>query len=59
MNTFKPLIAQTAPFSYLASLEKLISDRLKKEYVEHPADLKYQEVEKTVLKRRFVISYKS
>ena len=50
MNIFKPLIAQTAPFSHLASLEKLVSDRLKKDYVEHPADLKYQEVEKAVLK---------
>ena len=50
MNTFKPLIAQTEPFSHLASLKKLVSDRLKKDYVEHPADLKYQEVEKAVLK---------
>ena len=52
MNTFKPLIAQTAPFSHLASLEKLVSDRLKKDYVEHPADLKYQEVEKSCFKKK-------
>ena len=49
MNTFKPLIAQTAPFSHLASLKKLQSNRLKDNYVEHPDDLKYQEVEKSVL----------
>ena len=49
MNTFKPLIAQTAPFSHLASLKELQSNRLKDDYVEHPDDLKYQAVEKAVL----------
>ena len=50
MNTFKPLIAQTAPMSHLASLTELQSNRLKDDYVEHPDDLKYQAVEKVVLK---------
>ena len=49
MNTFKPLIAQTKPMSYLASLEELQSNRLKDDYVEHPEDRKYQAVEKAVL----------
>ena len=49
MNTFKPLIAQTKPMSYLASLTELQSNRLKDDYVEHPDDLKYQAVEKAVL----------
>ena len=49
MNTFKPLIAQTAPMSHLASLTELQSNRLKDDYVEHPDDLKYQAVEKAVL----------
>ena len=49
MNTFKPLIAQTKPMSYLASLTELKSNRLKDGYVEHPDDLKYQAVEKAVL----------
>ena len=50
MNTFKPLIAQTKPMSHLASLTELQSNRLKDDYVEHPDDLKYQAVEKAVLK---------
>ena len=49
MNTFKPLIAQTAPMSHLASLMELQSNRLKDDYVEHPEDRKYQAVEKAVL----------
>ena len=49
MNIFKPLIAQTKPMSHLASLEKLQSNRLKDNYVEHPEDRKYQAVEKAVL----------
>ena len=49
MNTFKPLIAQTKPMSHLASLTKLQSNRLKDDYVEHPGDLKYQAVEKSIL----------
>ena len=49
MNTFKPLIAQTAPMSHLASLEELQSNKLKDDYVEHPEDRKYQAVEKAVL----------
>ena len=49
MNTFKPLIAQTAPMSHLASLKELQSNRLKDDYVEHPEDRKYQAVEKAVL----------
>ena len=50
MNIFKPLIAQTKPMSHLASLTELQSNRLKDDYVEHPDDLKYQAVEKAVLK---------
>ena len=49
MNTFKPLIAQTAPMSHLASLKEFQSNRLKDDYVEHPEDRKYQAVEKAVL----------
>jgi ParB-like chromosome segregation protein Spo0J len=49
MNTFKPLIAQTAPMSHLVSLSDIQSNRLKDNYVEHPDDKKYQEVEKAVL----------
>jgi len=50
MNIFKPLIAQTKPMCHLASLLELQSNRLKDDYVEHPDDLKYQAVEKAVLK---------
>ena len=36
--------------STLVALKDLKSNRLKDSYVEHPADVKYQEVEKAVLK---------
>ena len=42
----KSLIAQTT----LVALKDLKSNRLKDSYVEHPDDLKYQAVEKAVLK---------
>ena len=42
----KPLVAQTT----LVALKDLKSNRLKDSYVEHPDDLKYQAVEKAVLK---------
>ena len=42
----KPLVAQTT----LVALKDLKSNRLKDSYVEHPDDLKYQTVEKAVLK---------
>ena len=46
MNTYKPLVAQTT----LVALNEIHSNRLKDIYKEHPDDLKYQEVEKAVLK---------
>ena len=42
----KPLVAQTT----LVALKDLKSNRLKDSYVEHPDDLKYQTVEKALLK---------
>jgi len=42
----KPLIASTT----IVALKDLKSNRLNDSYVEHPADLKYQAVEKAVLK---------
>ena len=42
----KTLIANTT----IVALKDLQSNRLKDSYVEHPADLKYQAVEKAVLK---------
>ena len=46
MNLSKPLVAQTT----LVVLKDLKSNRLKDSYVEHPDDLKYQTVEKALLK---------
>jgi len=46
MNLSKPLVAQTT----LVVLKDLKSNRLKDSYVEHPDDVKYQVVEKAVLK---------
>ena len=46
MNTNKPLVAQTT----LVALKDIQSNRLKDSYKEHPDDVKYQEVEKAVLK---------
>ena len=46
MNLSKPLVAQTT----LVALKDLQCNRLKDSYVEHPDDLKYQAVEKAVLK---------
>ena len=42
----KTLIANTT----IVALKDLNSNRLKDSYVEHPADLKYQALEKAVLK---------
>ena len=42
----KTLLASTT----IVALKDLNSNRLKDSYVEHPADLKYQAVEKAVLK---------
>ena len=50
MKIFKPLISQTSQFSNIISLDNLISDRLKNTYVEHPDDIKYQNVEKSIIK---------
>ena len=47
----KPLIASTT----LVALKDLVSARLKDTYVEHPADKKYQEVEKAVLKEGLLL----
>jgi ParB-like chromosome segregation protein Spo0J len=46
MNLCKPLVAQTT----LVALKDIQSNRLKDSYKEHPDDLKYQEVEKAILK---------
>ena len=46
MNLFKPLVALTT----LVALKDLQCNRLKDSYMEHTDDLKYQEVEKAVLK---------
>ena len=46
MNLAKPLVALTT----LVALKDLQCNRLKDSYTEHSDDLKYQEVEKAVLK---------
>ena len=46
MNLSKSLVAQTT----LVALKDLQCNRLKDSYTEHPDDLKYQEVEKAILK---------
>ena len=46
MNLSKPLVALTT----LVALKDLQCNRLKDSYTEHPDDLKYQAVEKAVLK---------
>ena len=46
MNLSKPLVALTT----LVALKDLQCNRLKDSYTEHHDDLKYQEVEKAVLK---------
>ena len=51
MNLSKPLVALTT----LVALKDLQCNRLKDSYTEHPNDLKYQEVEKAVLKEGLLI----
>ena len=48
----KPLVAQTT----LVALKDLQCNRLKDSYTEHSDDLKYQEVEKAVLKEGLLIN---